>query len=110
MMRNSSLKLDFTRDPRDPELVSWLATLDPYEELTVRLALRERHSTLSGDPVFGDRIKALLTLLDPSPQETAAIVRRARELERGPESDAAPGLPGGTNAEPAKPARKLRRP
>ena len=106
MTQNSSLKFDFTRDPRDPEVVAWLAALDPYEELTVRLALRERHSALAGDPVFGDRIKALLTLLDPSPQETAAIVSRARELERGPENDAAEG----TKEEPAKPARKPRRP
>src|SRR5580658_1922461 len=87
-MARAPRRPDLRSDPQAPAFVAWLASLDPYEELTVRLALRSIHEHLSTDPVFGDRIKTLLTLLDPNPQETAGIMRRARELEKGGESKA----------------------
>jgi hypothetical protein len=115
-MPRTTRKPDLNRDPRDPELLAWLETLDPYEELTVRLALRGKHQELSSDQVFGDRVKALLAFLDPSPQETAAIVRRARELEKDSNEVPAENDPpakneaSAGNEAPAKPAPKPRRP
>lgn len=95
-MPRNRRKFDLNRNPHDPAFSAWLQSLDPYEELIVRLALREKRENLSGDPTFNNRIKALLVLLDPTPQEMAALMRRTRELEKeidlAPDPDPAPTL------------------
>ena len=86
----------------DSNLSARLAALEPREELVLRLALREKHDDLRGDQSFRDRVKALINLLDPRPQEMAAILAEAREAEAGIEERLTGGAP--------PPARRLRRP
>ena len=66
----------------DSALLAKLHTLEPRDELVMRLALREIHDSVRGDRSFGDRIKKLLERLDPRPQEMAAILAEARETEK----------------------------
>ena len=66
----------------DPALLARLDTLEPRDELVMRIALRELHDSLRGDRSFGDRIKKLLEALDPRPQEMAGILADARETEK----------------------------
>jgi hypothetical protein len=66
----------------DPALLAKLDTLEPRDELVMRIALREVHDSVRGDRSFGDRIKNLLERLDPRPQEMAAILADAREAEK----------------------------
>lgn len=70
-----------------PDVLAKLESLEPREELIMRIALREMHESVRGDRGFGDRIKTLLEQLDPRPREMAAILAEAREagktMERG---------------------------
>lgn len=65
-----------------PDVLAKLESLEPREELVMRIALREMHDSIRTDRRFGDRIKALLEQLDPRPQEMAAIFSEAREAGR----------------------------
>lgn len=71
-----------TATPLDFETLTWLASLRPRAELTMRIALRDTFDILQVDPVFGARIKLLLDLVDPRPAQMAAIMTEARMLER----------------------------
>jgi hypothetical protein len=64
----------------NPQVMAKLESLEPREELVMRIALREMHDSIRGDRSFGDRIKALLEQLDPRPREMAAIFTEAREV------------------------------
>jgi hypothetical protein len=71
----------------DPQMLANLDSLDPREELVMRIALREMHDNIRSDHNFGDRIKALLERLDPRPQEMAAIFTEAREAGKAMSMD-----------------------
>ncbi len=71
-----------TNDGPDPALLAHLSTLDPREELVMRLALREAHDSVRADRDFSDRIKFLLNSIDPRPREMAAIIADARDAEK----------------------------
>lgn len=77
----------------DPALLARLDAVEPREELVLRLALRETHDALRSDQAFRDRVKVLINLLDPRPQEMAAILAEAREAESGIEERLAGGPP-----------------
>lgn len=66
----------------DAALLAKLDGLEPRDELVMRIALREVHDSVRSDRSFADRIKKLLERLDPRPQEMAAILAEAREVEK----------------------------
>lgn len=67
----------------DPETLAKLETLKPRDELVQRLALRERFDELASDPLFKERVKFLLEMLNPYPAEMAEIMAEVRAVERG---------------------------
>ena len=69
-----------TDNPLDPELLKWLATLSPRNELAMRYALRTIYSAAREDQAFTERTNALHDKLAPTPDEFAAILVDARRL------------------------------
>jgi hypothetical protein len=72
-----------TEDGPDPDLLARLESLRPRDELVQRIALREQHDALRDDPLFKERIKFLLEMLNPPPGDMAAIMAEARAVQRG---------------------------
>lgn len=96
-----------TESGPDPELLARLESLRPRDELVQRLALREQHETLRDDPLFKERIKFLLEMLNPPPADMARILEEVRAVQRG---EAPPPVPPSADETPAaKPRRPPRR-
>lgn len=93
-----------TENGPDPDLLAGLESLRPRDELVQRLALREQHEALRDDPLFKERIKFLLEMLNPPPGEMAAIMAEARAVQRGESPPPAP--PSVDDAPPVKPRRR----
>jgi hypothetical protein len=64
-------------NPRDLELLAWLASLDAETEYVMRCALIRVSPSFQQNKTFKDRIERLRAALDPSARRLAALSKRA---------------------------------
>jgi hypothetical protein len=54
------------QNPLSLDIDKWLRSIDPRQELVVRLALRGKYQAVRGDRAFGARIDELWAQLNPN--------------------------------------------
>jgi len=83
-------------DPRQPALMEWLGSLDPQDELIVRLALSQLSEYCRADPFWARRIDILMARCCYSSQQLDRIrhgVDRAVAMVAGQQHGPTPWFP-----------------
>jgi len=70
----------FAHNPSDPTIDAWLRRHQPRTELALRCSMREKFNAAKNNAGFTARIDELFTVINPTDDEYAEILRRAREL------------------------------